>query len=480
MKHFLKTLLSISIMSFCFPGCNPNPTKPEPPVSLQDKYQKLTNSLMAELEQFRGKPFKRGISVALNTQEQFRARIATAISELSAEEKKKANAVWVRENLLHPGMDFFAGYDSIMASMTGGFYAFGSDTITVVTEGTNNIISLADSVSIFHELVHAMQDQYFDLMSLQKNDTVSDQGNAYTFVFEGEAELFSVYYQFKLVTGLYPSSPSQVVTVLNMMGAQTEQMLDSLHLANQPLLIYQPLLWAYFPYGPLFINAVSQGNWSVIDNKIFASLPVKTREVVYPSNYITGRTEYLLDMSPFLSSLDSTQIVDDKDELGYVLTHVMFREWDNYSPDRASVGLTADNIIVYHGAQDSTLRMVWYTKWNGASSTSDFMSAYRLLVNKKRNIILDAGSINGNKYIVNDTINRIFIEQTDSTVIILEDYLPQYLNGWLDRLHATQSYLRATLLAKRVAHEPGTYPRIDKNPLTKGFFRRAGMPVFHH
>jgi hypothetical protein len=479
MKPFLKTLLSISIMSFCFLGCDPNPTKPEPHVSLQDKYQNLTVFLMAQLEQLRGKPFKRNISVALNTQEQYQSRIASAISALSAEDKKKANAVWLRENLLRPGMDFFAGYDSIMASMTGGFYAFGSDTITIVTEGTNNTISFSDSVSIFHELVHAMQDQYFDLTLLQKNDTSSDQGNAFTFVLEGEAELFSVYYEFKLVSGQYPSSSSQVVTALDMMHSQAEHVLDSLHRANQPLLIYQPFLWAYYSYGPLFINQVSAGNWSVIDNKIFSSLPVKTREVIYPSTYLTGRTEYLLDMSPFLSSLDSTQIIDDVDELGCLLTQVMFREWDYYNPGLASAGLAADNIIVYHGTQDSTLRMVWYIKGDG-TKTADFISAYRDLVFIKRNINLDPGIVIGTKSIVNDTINRIFVEQTDSTVIIMEDYLPQYFNGWLDRLHATQSYLRATPLAKRAAAELGKYPRVDKNPLVKGIIRRARMPVFHH
>jgi hypothetical protein len=478
MKTFLKTFLSISITALCFSGCTPHPTQPAPQVSLLDQYKNYTNSLMYELEQLRGKPFKRNISVVLYTQEQYRSRLAGVISQLSAEEKKNANAIWVRENLLRPGMDYFAGYDSTMASMTGGFYAFGSDTIAVVTEGNANRILYADSVSIFHELVHAMQDQYFDLTLLKKNVASSDQDNSLTFVLEGEAELFSVYYEFKLITGQYPSSSSQVVTVLQMMGNQAEHMLDSLHLANQPLLVYQPFLWAYFPYGPLFINEVAQGSWSAID-PVFASLPIKTRELIFPSTYLTGRTEYLLDMSPFLSSLDSTQIVDDKDQLGYLLAYVIFREWDNYTPGRASAGLAADNIIVYHGAQDSTLRMVWYTKWDGTSSTSDFMSAYRLLVNKKRNITLAPGSYNGNKLIVNDTINRIFIEQADSTVIIMEDYLPQYLNGWLDRLHATQSYLASAPLAKRVARELAKYPRIDKTPLTNGFIRRVNLPVFH-
>lgn len=148
MKAFLKTFLAIFLMALCFFGCNPNPSRPDVQVSLQDQYQTFTNSLMAELEQLRGKSFKRNISVALYTTEQFRARLAGAISELSAEEKRTANAIWTRENLLRPGMDFFAGYDSAMTSMTGGFYAFGSDTIAVVTEGNDNRILYADSVSI--------------------------------------------------------------------------------------------------------------------------------------------------------------------------------------------------------------------------------------------------------------------------------------------------------------------------------------------
>ena len=271
----------------------------------------------------------------------------------------------------------------------------------------------------------------------------SDQNNALTYVIEGEAELFTVYYSYKMYYGVYPTTSAPIVDLFNSWSYDTEQELESLHMAGEPLIRILPMIWAYYSYGPLFIDNVSQGNWQIIDNQIFQSLPIKTREVIDPSNYTTDRKEYLLDMDPFLTSLNSTQKIMDVDELGYVLTYDMFKEWDYSAPEQIASDLIADNIVVYRGLQDDSLRLVWYTKWD-RSDPSEFISAYKSIIEKKRNIVLPSGENDSSGYVMNDTIHRILIESVDSTVIIMEDYLPSYVDGWLEQLHRTKAYLHST------------------------------------
>jgi hypothetical protein len=471
MNIFAKTGMAACVAALVLSGCGPNPTQPDRAVVLKNNYTSLANSLMAQFAQFRGKPFKRNITVAVYTEDEYRQMLGDQVNGMSAEQKKAYNAMWVRENLLHPNQDYFAGYDSMMASMTGGFYVNGSDSINVITGNNATAITGMDSTTIFHELVHAMQDQYYDLTALQSNLRSTDQSTALRYVVEGEAELFTMYYSYKQYYGSFPSSPDPIVSQFNYYQTLVDQDLDSLHQSGEPLIRQQPMLWAYYSYGPLFINAVSQGSWSAIDNQVFNSLPIKSAEVVFPAEYLTDRKEYLLDIDGFMDLLDSTQVVMDFDELGYVTTCVMFHEWDFSDYRQIAQGLLADNIIVYRGTADDSLRLIWYTRWKDAASSFGFRSAYAQLLKMKRDVTLPSAVVDGTTYVTNDTINKIYIEQTDSTVIVMEDYLPQYFDSWVGKLQSTKSYLRTAVATKRAAAGKN-YPRVDKDPLMKGKNRR--------
>ena len=145
----------------------------------------------------------------------------------------------------------------------------------------------------------------------------------------------------------------------------------------------------------------------------------------------------------------------------------MFREWNFANYRQIAQGLIADNAIVYRGMFDDSLRFIWYTKWSGAISNADFWAAYSSLIHQKRNIVLPPEFTVGSNSIINDTINKIYLERTDSTVIVMEDYVPRHFSNWLGRLHATKAYLSSSSMAKRNANSK-KYPHVDKNILEKG------------
>lgn len=460
----LPVAFAVSFALAAMVGCTKSPTQPDPAATLKNSYVALTEGLEREVEAFRGKNFKRSIAVAVYTKEQYSAMLGNQVNTSTPAERQLQNGIFQCEGLMRKNSDFFAGYDSLMSDITGGFYVDGADSINIILQDNVTGPSLEDSVTIFHELIHAMQDQYFDLTTLQNNVTSGDQSYALRYVVEGEAELLCTYYEYKLYLGSYPSSSAPIMNAFDHWQLSTDTLLDSMHKAGEPMLVSQPTIWAYYSYGPKFIDSVAGTNWSVIDNVIFASLPTKTAEVMHPSTYINNRQEYELDAVMLANYIGRSNLLD-QDELGEMLTCVMFREWDFASYRQIAQGLLADQIFAYHDAASDTLRMAWYTYWQDSVTAASFMSNYASLAETKLGISLPAPAVQGAQNILSDTVDKVYIEQNGASVFVLENYPQSMFSGLVSNMRGVTPYLRT--LAKRTA-EGSRHPFVDKTPLAKG------------
>ena len=469
--RYLLALASLLSLTFFF-GCSTNPVSSKTSAArikaLKTSYSNLTVSTMKAVADFRGKPFLRPVYTAAYTQAEY-APIAAGLGQsYSPAEEKAYDAILVCEGLLRQNQDFFAGEDSVMATQTAGFYEPGTDSIIVVFDSTASGLTMDDSVTMFHELVHALQDQYYDITTIENNATSSDQDWAARACIEGEADLLDTYYQYKLSFGQYPSTDVYVVNEFNSYALGAELYLDSLHIIGVPMIVEQPFVWLYYSYGPLFIDAIAGTNWSLIDSKIFVSLPYRSFEVMHPSLFGSSN-EYDLDMSKVTDSLSSEFLLNNNvgevDQLGEVDMCVMFREWDFSSYKAISQGLMADEVAVARNPLDNALRMVWYTYWQDSTTASTFLTNYAALVNKKKSITLPAPVSDSGTVIINDTINKVYIEQAGNHVFTFENYAPTSLNSYINELRNVKAYLAGSL-AKRSAN-PKRYQWINKSKLIK-------------
>ena len=449
-----------------FFGCSHlSPTQSGGGNVLTQQYAALTANLMNEVEMVRGKKFKRAIAVTVVTKSEYLSSMANQNNATSVADKTIHNGIWHCEGLLRPNQDFYAGYDTMMATSTGGFYEDGTNLINVIVEDNATVIPQEDSITIFHELVHGMQDQYYNLTNLQNSVSSTDESNALRYVVEGEAEMLCTEFSFKLATGQYPTSFSPIINYFNSVQNDVNLYLDTIHYQNKPLLAQQPLYWAYYSYGPLFIYSVTSGDWSQIDSKIFAWLPQKTFEVMHPEKYAAYSERYL-NMNAFVNNLNSIDTVYDYDELGEVMTCVMFREWD--FPDYKDIadGLVADRIIAYTGNNSGRFRLIWNTEWTDSTNANDFLANYALLVNKKRNVQLPLPQTVDARLIIQDSVSHVYLEQFGNRVMVLEDYIPADFDSLKVRLRNVGDITRTQVLAKRVAPDTPV-PWIDKSKLIK-------------
>ena len=427
---------------------------------LKAKVAAAANSIKLEVQNFRGKNYVRAIAVSVYTRSQYTAIVGKQIDTIPRSAKDFYNNVLRLEGLLRPNQDYFSPSDTAIAQGTAGFYVPGTDSLYVILADTATGLMFEDSLTIFHELVHALQDQNFNLTAIVDSTAPSDQYYAGHYVIEGEAELLMDYYAFKLSDGTYPTSATPVVNYLNREQTAVDADLDSQHAAGEPLIASMPFIWEYYSYGPKFISAIAGMHWPVIDTVIFHKFPGRMFEVLHPQKYPPA-AEYVLDVRNLENFLVSYDSIVDEDELGELLSDVMFREWDFSPYQNIPDGMTADRIIVCKSPQADSLRMIWNTSWQDSSAAASFFVNYARLVEKKRNIRLPAPVNSGVYSSINDTLRRIYIEHSKNYVFTLENYRKSTLNESIAQCRAVKP--AGFALAKSAAGQTPQQPRIGKH-----------------
>jgi hypothetical protein len=338
-------------------------------------------------------------------------------------------------------------------NVQGGFYISGSDSIFIIVDSKSDTINQELRRVIFHELVHALDDQIHNFIALQHSVRTSDEGNALRFCIEGDAEFQESRFMYGWM--------GQTQAIDDYLNA-----LVSSYYYFSPYYSSLPYYWAYF-YGGIFVNHVSAAyGMPAIDQRIFNARPVRTRDILDPSLFIDGpHATGLVDASALLTLIERDYTVYDLDELGEVLLCALLREWGEYANYRAYAhGLVADRIVVFEKELTFPLRLCWYTCWENEAEAAAFFGAYRRVLARKHNIVVNAADSvtsqtvweSGGKY-------NAYLEQNSEHVYIMEQFplsnKQEYLNA-LRTMHLPEH----SITAKTTRQAIKTYPRINKVP----------------
>jgi|GEM_PF-7037025 hypothetical protein len=467
----ISVVLTLSLFLACGTGDKvTGPSQSNPLSAIKQKVINAAKAIQLQVQAFRGKNYKRQVFISVFTQSQYATIVGNQTDSIPESQKVLYDQILRIEGLLRPNADYFASYDSTMSTETEGFYVPGTDSLYIILNDTATGLTFDDSVTIFHEFVHALQDQYFNLKEISYNTQPSDVFFARRYVIEGEAELLENYYAYKLSLGVYPSSPTPIMNQLNQDQIWADALLDSMHQAGEPLLANMPFLWEYYSYGPKFINAIAGMNWSIIDNTIFSALPLRMLEILHPSEY-SPNNEYFLNTESLDStiSIELSDSIEEEDQQGELLTDVIFREWNFDAYATISDGIMVDDVIVFKDLQTDSLRMIWYTYWQDSSAGSTFFTNYANLVNKKRNILLPAAVDSPTYVFINDTMDNIYIEQAGNYVFTLENCAKSELNGFIGQCRLLKPQLYGALAKARVPANK-RYPHVNKHRFWDGKF----------
>lgn len=230
---------------------------------------------------------------------------------------------------------------------------------------------------IAHELVHALQDQHFNLRRFEswpKGD--SDAELAAHALVEGEATLVMIQYDFdergaKLDLAKLGSLTDSLIDQDTDSDAKTYPVL-----ANAPKVLKENLQFPYL-YGAGFVAAVLKGrSWQSLDIA-YKSLPASSEQIMHPDRFLSRDNPVKIEMADLQAVLGSDWKQSDVDvngEFGFVVALAEF------IPPRvaraAAAGWGGDGYTLYENKATGAVLLAQYTNWDSETDAKEFFEAY--------------------------------------------------------------------------------------------------------
>jgi hypothetical protein len=221
---------------------------------------------------------------------------------------------------------------------------------------------MLEETVMVHELTHAMQDQLFQL---SKKETAlmrdTDANMAYHAVLEGEAVLVMVAHMLsKSGVKLDEVVKDDAMLGLITSSVQADQMLD----ASTPKYFAEMLKFPYLDGLKFVIAAYRRGGWAELD-KVHASPPRSTREVLHPEEY-------------FARSFTAGAFDAAKPQGAIAAEHLGEFHWRFLVGNDAAQGWRNDRAAVYPDG-----RVDVDTDWDDAAHATKFAAAYQAFLVKR-------------------------------------------------------------------------------------------------
>ncbi|MGH9157172.1 MAG: hypothetical protein ACRD1K_15335 [Acidimicrobiales bacterium] len=223
--------------------------------------------LVSFVERERGLSFLEAVDVELLDDRAFEERLGAPDDEARAE-IEDVQAVLQAMGLIGPGVDLVQTVDDFAADAVLGFYDPEADELLVRGRAATPLVR----TTLVHELVHALEDQHFDL---DRPDLGDEAASAFQALAEGSAVVVEERYIRSL-------SAADRRAARGAERAQSRAVSDDVPEAVQ--------IAFGFPYafGPDLVKAVVNAGGQVRLDDAFARPPVSTEQVLEPARYLSG------------------------------------------------------------------------------------------------------------------------------------------------------------------------------------------------
>lgn len=373
--------------------------------------------IRAALEKLRELKFKRDVPAEQQDLEAFKEFAMAEMEEtFPAERFERVLEGMLRLGLVKERFDLGETVLNALLSQAGGYYNPDNGTFYYLMTGLGES---GISAIAAHELVHALQDQHFDLKQVteelekiampEDGPRQDDRVLAVRALIEGEATYVQILWQVKEMMGFdLMANPAQERQALQMqanmdidqiaqmakaqMAMTGEELPEDMMKAMEamkdiPRYILEPMYAAYFK-GAYFSMAVRQAKgWEGLSN-VYQSMPVSSEQVLHPEKYLTNRDEPTIIELPDLLFVDEagwTKI--DEAVHGEFYLDVMLRTQGVAKPKAAAAtaGWDGDIYRAYRNEAGDVF-FVFASTWDSDEDAREFANAYAASLQKKLGI----------------------------------------------------------------------------------------------
>ncbi len=258
--------------------------------------------------------------------------------------------------LINTTEELKSAYVDSLSGLVLGYYDFEAKEMVLIDRGSSTAY---DSLTLSHELTHALQDQHFDLGNFTGDSF--DESNARDALVEGDATVLMMQY--------FQSMPT----------SEQMELISSMGNFDYPDTIYVLDKLLNFPYieGMVFVQQLHDepqgwGNWDDV-NLAYSNPPVSTEQVLHFEKYLSGEMPLQIDVfiPDNISGLDLTL----NDTLGEYMVSIML---ENYIPtsmaEEAAAGWGGDRFFYYENEDDWL--SCWVIEWDTYSDANEFHLAF--------------------------------------------------------------------------------------------------------
>jgi len=378
-----RDLLICSAMFLSLAACSTLPQSPRHTTDLKASAEAIAR----ELAQIRGLDLKAAVPVGIKDKSGLRSAYQQAIERDWTDHDDGTERAYKLFGLVPDEMDLKSYLLELYSLQVAGYYDPRKEEFFVVEASApgEEQPEVVRSFILAHELVHALQDQHFDLERIQDRlKRHNDRALASLAVIEGDGMLAACDHLFWRRAGwplslASPSGRSMVALLTGLgetlgVGGDTP---EAKQLRDAPAVIRSELLFAYLQ-GMAFVAGVrAEFGWEGVD-ALFRDPPDSTEQILHPERYTDCRDRPATLRLP--EPLFGWKAVFSE-TLGMLDLRVLLRERLGGRAERAAQGWEGDRYVVWKTPNGVALG--WLTLWEHPYQARRFARTYRRALERK-------------------------------------------------------------------------------------------------
>jgi hypothetical protein len=310
-----------------------------------------------KIEKATGLKFKTPPRVESQPRDSVRAFLARRFNEdLPASELASMERAYKAFGMLPASMDLRSFMLDLLTEQVAGYYDPSTKTLYVVEGGDENVTN----VTIAHELVHALQDQHFNLDSLQRAREDNDRLTTGQAVVEGQAtleQIGSMIGSDNSITAM-PGGWDRVRQLIR------EQQGSMPIFSSAPTILQETLIFPYLT-GAEFMRKFKL---EAKGQSPFTRMPVSTEQLLHTERYF----ETPDDPTTVTLPAPNSGTVAYQNNLGEFETRILLYEYlkDQSSAVRGAAGWDGDRYALIQTPRGDAI--AWVTVWDTSIDAAEF------------------------------------------------------------------------------------------------------------
>ena len=365
-------------------GASSNPpsiARPEEPATsgaAADELRRSTETVLARVSAIRNLSATGSVDTGLQSREEIRRYIlARMAEEYPPEELELDRRLLVKLGLIPDSLDYPGTLVLLLTEQVAGYYDPKTRTLHVA-----DWVPVREQLPVMaHELVHALQDQHFDLDRLLEGvEGNEDATQARVAVVEGEGLGLMLEYVLQPLGQSFLDIPDLV----QMQKDQMEHARQSYGVFRKvPPFIQEALLFPYVQGARFLQHYVRRHGWPGVD-RLYADLPRSTEQILHPEKYESPTDEPTpVEPPPLPAGLGGRWERVYRNVLGEFMLRLILDQFLEAAPSRdAAAGWDGDSVQLFEGAEGE-LALWIRSVWDSEQDAVEFGEAYEQLIRLK-------------------------------------------------------------------------------------------------